>query len=626
MVPTKTLYTKTLDSPLTGQVLKRLGEPGFYASKFLNYRKQINQPTCTLSEQLNKLSVITALTGDITTHAFDYFETRKLKKKFEAKLSEINKYQQDLKNQEKKILELDNSAPNIQLDSLKLLRDTAKVDLKKAEMIRVFTYTTLGLQVTSKILSMMESTAEMASLGSTLAEENSCKAAKQAQQVADEARVQAILDGKPVAAKITSLAKFAGEQEIPWYLIPFQYLAKGLSFIESSEPFNTISTYRRSADQDTLVKDQKDAQTGLSAAETAKASNLAAYAEDMLVDVITEVISKWKQGKNSKDIAAEINGLDKNNKNDSGLMKIIKQVGVEELAVRYAVRTLIKANIVQVNAFMSSGAGRFVVYGYNIYITYRTISNTEAQVQYAKDRLALLDNTIKEFETKVTIWSPMLNQFFEVFMPTRAFADIGTQYVFPRPPCLKDFLANCKAQDLNLIPEDNQKYFKSLPKEIQESQIKTLSSNYSLKSAIRLATGNTSYEEIDVAKTKVEIDYLEKYSSQLEQSLTKKNTVIAQNEEHLKKMKNENIFPEVLLASYGKENSLEDFKKIVRVNTKINLKPSVVQASIEQKVTPDTQESIVETEKNYNYGKAVIYTKDKDLFEIITNRYQQVYK
>ena len=172
------LDNRSINSPLSREVYKRLGEPGYYFSKFLNFRRNITQPSCTLSEQLSHLATITGIVGEVTTHAFYYFRTKALQKKFSAKMSGISSYEEQRKKDNKKITEYDNKAPDAQLESLKFMRESSKIDLKHAEMVRAFTYTSLGMQITSKIIASNEAIAETASLGSTLASTNACKAAK----------------------------------------------------------------------------------------------------------------------------------------------------------------------------------------------------------------------------------------------------------------------------------------------------------------------------------------------------------------------------------------------------------------------------------------------------------------
>ncbi|MBY0416389.1 MAG: hypothetical protein K2Q18_19595, partial [Bdellovibrionales bacterium] len=157
----KSVFTKVLDSSLTPQIARSLGEPGFYAAKFLNFRKQVNKPVCTLSEQLNSFSVMTSLTGDVVTHAYVFFEGKKLQKKFADKIQQFDKYQEELKKQNKKLLDYDASAPNIQLDALRFLEEQSDIELKRVEMSRAFTYTSLGLSLSSKILASMEGTASI---------------------------------------------------------------------------------------------------------------------------------------------------------------------------------------------------------------------------------------------------------------------------------------------------------------------------------------------------------------------------------------------------------------------------------------------------------------------------------
>lgn len=619
-------YSKALESNLTRQILKKLGEPGFYVSKFLNYRKQINQPTCTLSEQINKASILTALTGEITTHAFDYFETRKLKKKFAAKIEQINKYTQDLVTQEKKMLEYDNKSPDIQLDSLQHLRDMAEIELKRAEMVRVFAYTTLGLQITSKILASMEGTAEIASFGSTTASIEACKAAKQAQQLAAEARVEAILAGHPLIPLKNGLQQFATDDSIPWYLIPFQYLAKGIDFIETSKSYQAINTYKRGVNKDALIKNEKEAQPNLAASDTLQYMQIAdsaAYAEEMMVGVVYDVIEQWKKGKNPRDITNEINGL--NQKEESGIMKFFRQVGAGELAIRFAVRSLIKANLIQVNTFMRSGFGRFVSFSFNVYVTYRTIAENEAQVDYAKRKIALLDKTIKDFSLRTT-WLPTFQRLMDALLPSSAFASTTANYIFPRPPCIKTILPDCSTKNLNIISNDAQSYFRSLPKEVQEAQKNILSQNYALKSALKLATGKTNYDEIDLDKTKNEIKWLERYSDQLEKNHPKKNNFIANQERIIKKLKNEVIFPKVLLASFGNIPVTDALDTI-----KTQLAPPVSLAQEGKSLVgiqkEDLKEAKTETSQFdvYDYDFQMLYTKEADLFQVITNRYFQIY-
>jgi hypothetical protein len=619
------LDNRTLNSHLGGQIIKRLGEPGFYFSKFLNFRRQLTQPTCTLSEQINKLSVVTAMVGEVTSHAFYYFRTKSLQKKYNNRVKDITAYQQGLIKDNKKILEYDNKAPDVQLESLKFMRESAKVDLKHAEIVRGFTYSVLGMQITSKIIAANEATAEIGSLGSTAAATNACKAAKQAEQVKQEANVQAMLDGKAPTKGETNLQK-AAREEVPWYLEPLKYLAKGLSVIEDSDLYQSYKSYKGSQSTAQQIEAGNASANGIKDAKTfMEVSQSAAYAEDMMVDIVTDVIKKVREKR--KSARDDINGLDKKEK-DSTLMKLVKTIGVEDIAIRMAVRALIKANLIQVNTFMRSGAGRVATFIYNIYVTHRTIADTEAGIKYHKEKIAILDKTINEFESKKTTYN-FIKNLPSLFLPASAIAAIDDNLPAPIPLCVREIIPNCSLNKIEMVSSDAMSTFKAMPAGIQQNQVNLLKSNYSFETGMKLAAGMISYDQIDIERTKREIEILERVDNETQNRPLKPEQIAIQA-----KVKNElfnqSFFPETMLADYAKIQDEATSLDSIKIYSTKPLAKEVALNSPPINHRESTKESVKThlSDEGENAEYAIenpIHDKSKNIFEIITHRYIEVY-
>lgn len=619
------LDNRTLNSHLGGEIIKRLGEPGFYFSKFLNFRRQLTQPTCTLSEQINKLSIITAMVGEVTSHAFYYFRTKSLQKKYSGKVKEITAYQQGLIKDNKKILEYDNKAPDVQLESLKFMRESAKVDLKHAEIVRGFTYSVLGMQITSKIIAANEATAEIGSLGSTAAATNACKTAKQAEQVKQEAKVQAMLDGKAPTKGETNLQK-AAREEVPWYLEPLKYLAKGLSVIEDSDLYQGYRSLKGSQSTAQQIEAGNASTTGIKDAKTfMEVSQSAAYAEDMMVDIVTDVIKKVRtKRKSARD---DINGLDKKEK-DSTLMKLVKTIGVEDIAIRMAVRALIKANLVQVNTFMRSGAGRVATFAYNVYVIQRTISNTEAAIKYHKAKIAILDNAINEFESKKTVLN-FIRSLPSLLLPATAFASIDGNLPAPIPPCVRDIIPSCSLNKIEMVSSDAMSTFKAMPASIQQNQVNLLKSNYSFETGMKLAAGMISYDQIDVERTKREIEILERIDNEVQKRPLQPQQIAIQAKVK-DELFNQSFFPETMLADYAKIQDESISLDAIKLNPTQPKAKEVAFNSPNLKhleaARPSEQSHFADEDENAEYAiENPIHEKSKNLFEIITHRYIEVY-
>jgi hypothetical protein len=619
------LDNRTLNSHLGGQIIKRLGEPGFYFSKFLNFRRQLTQPTCTLSEQINKLSVVTAMVGEVTSHAFYYFRTKSLQKKYNNRVKDITAYQQGLIKDNKKILEYDNKAPDVQLESLKFMRESAKVDLKHAEIVRGFTYSVLGMQITSKIIAANEATAEIGSLGSTAAATNACKAAKQAEQVKQEANVQAMLDGKAPTKGETNLQK-AAREEVPWYLEPLKYLAKGLSVIEDSDLYQSYKSYKGSQSTAQQIEAGNASANGIKDAKTfMEVSQSAAYAEDMMVDIVTDVIKKVREKR--KSARDDINGLDKKEK-DSTLMKLVKTIGVEDIAIRMAVRALIKANLIQVNTFMRSGAGRVATFIYNIYVTHRTIADTEAGIKYHKEKIAILDKTINEFESKKTTYN-FIKNLPSLFLPTSAIAAIEDNLPAPIPLCVREIIPNCSLTKVEVVSSEAMSTFKAMPVGIQQNQVNLLKSNYTFETGMKLAAGMISYDQIDIERTKREIEILERIDNETQKRPLKPEQIAIQAK--IKdELYNQSFFPETMLADYAKiqdeATSLDSIKifstKPLAKEVALNTKPINHREAVKEAI--NTSSSTEEDNSEYAIENP-IHDKSSNIFDVITHRYFEVY-
>lgn len=599
-----------LDSNITRRLVSRMGEPGFYASRFLKLRSTVNKPACTYSEQTAKIATITAIVGDLTTHAYDYFQGKKLEKEYADKLEKIEAYEKELKASGKKILDYQSGVGDIQLDSLKFLKAQAELELKRAEMASIVAYVTLGLNVTSKILAMIEAGAEAASTGVIAAKAIACKKALKPEEVIKEAK--------------TSKTSLLSNDPVSWYLVPFKYII-GTDF------YKGYRSYSKGLDKNEFAKEQKEA-GNIDAENIDQVALHAGYAEEMLVDIIYDVYKKWSNGK--RDVTEEINNFNKNGKELNGILKFLKQTRLDRVGIRFAVRSLIKANLIQIDAFASSGVGRTILFSHNVYIVYKTISDNKAQVDYAKHKIAIIDKTIKDIESKTT-WTPLFNQFIDSILPQAVAVLPPRNDLFPKPPCAIEILPTCDLKNYNLMSSEANDYFRALPKDAQLSQNTILTNNYALKAALNLATGKVSYESIDVKKLEAESIKLEEIAKNLEKQLASKDKNFAANyHPQLEKMKNEMIFSNEMIASYKSavpensnvfESALSSTKTGIRIDTPVGARESVVGDMPAENIKLQGSEK-GKPEDQYVYEVETISKKESNLFEIITNRYMQVIK
>jgi hypothetical protein len=461
-----------------------------------------------------------------------------------------------------------------------------------------------------------EASAESASFGSLVAKAQACRAAKKTEEVAKETAAARFLASKK-------------DKDVPWYFQPFMFLAKGIVAVENTDTYKTYKEYKTGLDEKQFAKENPAVSAGAEGTSSiTDIAHNAAYAEEMIVDVVTEVIQKWKNG--SRNVTEEINNFNKSDSDSSGIMKFFKAIGAEELAIRYAVRSLIRINAVQVDAFMTSGFGRFVMYAYNVYFYYKTIAENQAQVEYAKEKITILDKAIKNFETK-TSWLPVWKNLYSTVLP-EAYAEVlPTQYIIPRPPCLTEIIPNCSLSSYNYISNDIKAYYNALPKDAQVTQNNLLGKSYAFKSALGLASGKVGYENIDVAKLQSEIKMLENYSEQLEKKHPKSNEFVAHYNDYLNKMKKETIFPESVMAVYNKDLGKgdvgsfisKDFDRPTFNNPKVH-NVSIPETAKADLGMPISSEST--THATVDYEIETIYTKEQNLFDMITNRYIQIYQ
>ena len=323
-------------------------------------------------------------------------------------------------------------------------------------------------------------------------------------------------------------------------------------------------------------------------------------------------------------------------------MKLFKGLGAEDIAIRLTVRTLIKQNIVAVNAFMESSFGRIVVFAYNVNINYKIIAANEAQVDFAKQKISLLDKTIKDFETKTTFSPiPFIQKILATVLPTEALASVeipNRSFKVPNPPCMRDILPKCSVKDLIIIPSD-------------KNEIHMLENSPSFTSAMSLATGKLSYDDIDLVKIKSEVKMLEEKYRQIEKErpLPKDNQFVAHKDQLIKQWSEENFFPKEVIASISTpvpfEAALEKIKKKdFKPDTLDHLEDEIDSPAATSKMVESSNQNggqqivkaatmpqndfdreLKKSVDNYEIDVKAISSKELDIFQIITNRYHQIY-
>lgn len=623
---------KKLARPISYYLLKRMGTTGFLLSKYMNYRKQLTQPRCTLSQNLAYASYMLMLIGDIADHVILYKNARDLKKEYSDKMGVIDQQlgsNKELNNNiNQQALPTQNSDPNPlgdQFLAIDYLIAKTEKDLKRQKVITYFKYPALAMQLTANLINITEMFAETTSFGAYIAEVNACITSQKPKTTADELKIQAESEAKGSADNFRKLKKEYYD-EAPWYLKPFSWLA-----LKLDKPNRAIKEYRGGLDGSAASKleyaQEAKAQGGdmVSAVDPHQS---AAYAEEMIVGIITQMKKK--------------------------------STDLQDIAIRLTVRKLIKSNIVAVDGLMRSATGRFVVYAYNLWVMYSDFENTKKNIEITKERIAFL----KSYRDKIRSLTKTTSSFF--YRPHKYYSDVNAEKVmswvqnvllgqaFANNNDLLEDVANLKLcisdtsckEKFDLLKDANvQKTFNSLPLQLQKSQLDNVRNSYSVVNFVKFSRGDVGIQVFDVDRVEKEIKEKENEVNKKFEELQKIKHV------NLKEvLKHEQMLVEKDLQTYGQflrpdfnqeSNSVlekSQFQMPELANSSKNKEqplsvpafvgPEVKIVSSEVLAVQDAQNTSatkpeIENEK-YEFNSD-IHIKEDNIFEIIHYRYLKRY-
>ncbi len=644
---------KTLARPLTRYILRKAGTPGFMFSKFMNFRKQINKPICTLSQKLAFASFMLLTIGDIANHVVALKNSKDLKKEFSAKMDLINaslaeestlKKNLDSKtipNQSNTIVystDATNTAvEDPQIMALNYLIAKEEKDLKRQILIAKFVYPGLALQLASNLLNANELFMEGTSFGTYLAQVNACQTAQKPVEAGKEVAVNAKATAEAVKAKadaerIANDSKIAEKKnelksdDTPWYVKPFLWLA-----LKFDEPVMAINTFRKGmGETGTNAKEYMVAAKGGSIVNAIAPLQSAVYAEEMLVKTIM-ILKGGSFGSVIKDEAFNI-------------------------GLRYAVRALIKTNIVAVDGFMRSAVGRFVIFAFNLWVIYTEFDNTRDRIEDSKNKIAFLKEYRAKVSKLVTIndtknVEPLnANKIFKeiisyIMIPTahagQEKIDIDSSNFSNIRLCISDYDCNNK---LDLVNDQNvMNIFSTLPKQMQEDQFSFIKKSYSANQVAALMRGEISPDQINLNAVQKEIDEKSNELNAIYSQLKKKGKITDEalwKAEYSMMMNDYNVYSKYMRKDFNKyqfspvdndsapilDLSIDKSKNpmpslatgpVTTSSTNLVAKNDAPAEGMNQE-TPTIEKPI----KSSGFKIEYIHRKEQSIFEIIHHRYQ----
>ncbi len=679
---------KTVARPLTRYVLKKMGTPGFLIGKYMQYRRLINSNpnACTLSEKMLQASIILSIISDVSNHVIAYKDSKDLKKEFEEKkekIDELLKEDSDFTknfNEDKDVKSVPVEEIDLQFLAIDYLITKEEKDLKRLKIIRLLRYPAIALNLMANLINASEMFMESTSFGAYIAKVNACKTADHPRKAAQEAKTTALAEAKKATseeAKNAIIAKekakiaqnvsetnksnernqkrideFGGVPDsaksiisnlIPWFLEPFKWLA---TYMEKTKQFKG-QLNKGDGNRQNETAEAVESQGGSLLNGVSSFMDSANYAEEMIVNVIYH----FKKDSNRKGLSGAI--VD----------------DIEDKAIRYSVRALVKANIVTIDGFLRSSFGRAVLFAYNLWLSYTQIEQHEEAIEYTEYKIQKLKEykikIEKATKTVVDLKKPVLENNSHLFFVINLFKNVITGSLnanlaqIDEDENLKNLRIcfsndNCKSQFDILKDANVNDNFKLLPEEIKNSQIDIIKNSYTVAQFSKISKGQAGLFSFDLDKVKSEIATNEKKLNDQFVLLDKKKIItfdqLAKFEE---KISLSNIEPlqkhlredyasintkgDILNFSTGE--STEDFmKNFEEVSSFSKFKKEHTSTSLQNtgdvfKPNPfaingvgarspaNNDEPMAE---DYEF-KETIHQKDQNIFEIIKSRYLKLY-
>ncbi|EQC46897.1 hypothetical protein [Bacteriovorax sp. Seq25_V] len=614
---------KNVARPLSKYLIKRAGTPGFFISKYMSYRKQMNQPICSTSAKLNHVGYMLTLTSDITNHVITWKNGRDLKKEFEGEAGELEKYAQENKLGEDKNTKIPEDKRDVHLKAIDYQIRWETLEQKRLNLYRTLKYPALGLFLTSQILTTQEMLAQASTAGSAAAAEESCWNTQKVVKEAEEKKTQGLNDAAAEAEK--KIVETKEEKPTPWYLKPFMWMGEKLSSagsylkqkgkdIRNSDTYKTLKDHRKGKG----VKSEYGADGKAKAdVQTIREDNSAAYAEEMIINVIEE----FKGEDKSKGIGGKL-----------------KSEAID-IGTRYAVRTMLNTQREAVDKFMRSPTGRYLVIGQNIYIIYSDFQSIEAQVKYSKEKKETLEYLKSKYTGSIenrqetTLfeleYQKIFLQVLDVIAPEVYAMIDGDKMKNELSLCISDI--GCE-KSYQFFSEDMKTVFANYPVEDQKKMGETLKSSYALEHFIRSQKKGVVFANYDMKKMNESIERDVKIVEENANILNDKKMIpIAQLEKSTKADFDEyfNFYSGMLRPDF---NTIT-FEQVQKLSNGRIVKPKAKKVTLESQNVALKTESNKETEdldlkeiekKRFQYN--ILYKKDDNIWLKIHQRYKKKYK
>lgn len=624
---------KNIARPVSNYLLKRMGTPGFLISKYMNYRKQLTQPRCSISEKMSFASYILLLLGDIGDHVITIKNKKALEKDFSEKKALIDQqlaskeFMNDVRNQ--KITPDKNkseSTTDIQILTLDFMIEMEEKDLRRRELVATFKYPALALQLATNIINITELVAETSSLGIYAAKINACKTAGTPKKTLDELKIQAAQEKAAAQEKIIKrTARLENmNKDTPWYLKPFMWLAMKIN--GQSENIGKLNDFRKGVNGTAksqveyaeAANAQKAGSADLNAVNPAQS---ASYAEEMIVGIITQ---------------------NKKESDEKGIKgKIVDDAS--DMAIRFAVRKLVKANIAAIDGFLRSATGRVLVYSYNLWVIYTDFHDTKEAIDVTKARISALKSYKEKFikETS-TVFSPrhlrqikdntvQVISWLQDVLIQKAVANNNKNSINQGEVklCISD--SNCKVKFDLLRDPIVQETFNSLPTQVQQSQLAVIKNSYSANRFVAFSRGEISLQQFDLQEIQQEIAQKEIQINKQFIELEKRKIININallNYERSVIESDMNVYQQFMRPDFNLNPMTKDRRiDFVDLVPEKNQLQSATSAPVFQADSALTAKTIPETQiPNYNFNSSMdVHHEEKDLFEIIHKSYLKHY-
>lgn len=654
------VMSRAVARPISGYLLKRMGTPGYLLTKYMSYRQQVTQPRCTLSEQMSFGSYVLMLLGDIGNHVLVFKNNKDMEKDFKSKHGQIeaqmksSEFMNNIKNGTISNTEAKPQEVDIQLTTLDFMIQREEKDLKREELVAKFKYPALALNLGATALNYYEIMTETASFGALGAKVAACKTAQkpqveikqQMQDLKDQAARQAESHAKRIQKVKGDIDK--ANADAPWYVKPFTWLASKLgNNAEKIDRFaGKVDKYSNGVNGSakTQLEYAEAAQAqGANLVDAVSPSQSAAYAEEMIVGIVAQ--------------------FKKPSKEDGIKGKVINEG--TDMAIRYGVRKLIKANIAAIDKFLHSGIGRTVVFGYNLWIIYTEFDNTKKEIEGSKNRIAVLKEYREKFIEATANPVVKLKRRLErkIDDSKEVMAWVGSLLVDPAYAaieknnlsdvnlriCISD--SQCKERFDLLQDPQFKETFAELPKSLQQVQINEIKNSYTTKQFVALTRGQLSVTEFDLVEVEKEIkqksaqvdgqyqnlfnqkklnpEQLNKFEQKfIEDQLTELEQYMRPGYQNEPSHVLASVFgvPDLKLQLPGlpEQNQKSPLSNVAGLNAPIE-NPLDLPNSERNVASVATSEVKDFQNMKYKFNTSEIHQADKNLFEIIHQRYLQSY-